>query len=59
VRPGITGLAQIRGGYADQLITINRKARYDYYYICHRTIALELYILARTVSVMLFGTGAK
>ncbi|MEO0524812.1 MAG: sugar transferase [Pseudomonadota bacterium] len=58
-RPGITGLAQIRGGYADQLITINRKARYDYYYIRHGSALLDIYIILRTVSVMLFGTGAK
>ncbi len=59
VRPGITGLAQIRGGYADQLITINRKARYDYYYVRHGTFMLEVFIILTTVSVMLLGTGAK
>lgn len=59
VRPGITGLAQIRGGYADEVITINRKARYDYYYIRHGSAMMEVYIILRTVSVMLFGTGAK
>ena len=59
VKPGITGLAQIRGGYADQLISINRKARYDYYYIHHGTIRMEAYIIAKTISVMFFGTGAK
>lgn len=59
VRPGITGLAQIRGGYADQLISINRKARYDYYYIRHSSARMDLYILLRTFSVMIFGTGAK
>jgi lipopolysaccharide/colanic/teichoic acid biosynthesis glycosyltransferase len=59
VKPGITGLAQIRGGYADQLISINRKARYDYYYVRHGTIRLEAYIIVKTVSVMVLGTGAK
>lgn len=59
VRPGITGLAQIRGGYADQLITINRKARYDYYYVRHGTVMLEVYIILKTISVMFLGTGAK
>lgn len=59
VRPGITGLAQIRGGYADQIISINRKARYDYHYIRHGSAMMELYIILRTVSVMIFGTGAK
>ena len=59
VRPGITGLAQIRGGYADEVISISRKARYDYHYIRHGSAMLELYIILRTVSVMIFGTGAK
>ncbi|MCV6592317.1 MAG: sugar transferase [Silicimonas sp.] len=59
VRPGITGLAQIRGGYADQIISINRKARYDYHYISRGSARMELYIILRTISVMIFGTGAK
>ncbi|MFW8637302.1 sugar transferase [Cribrihabitans pelagius] len=59
VRPGITGLAQIRGGYADEVITIHRKARYDYHYIRHGSAMMDLYIILRTVSVMIFGTGAK
>lgn len=59
VRPGITGLAQIRGGYADEVITINRKARYDYHYIRHGSAMMDVYIILRTVSVMIFGTGAK
>ncbi len=59
IRPGITGLAQIRGGYADQIISINRKARYDYHYIRHASPMLDAYIIAKTVSVMFLGTGAK
>jgi len=31
VRPGITGLAQVRGGYADNPKAIQRKARFDHH----------------------------
>lgn len=59
VRPGITGLAQVRGGYADDLRSVRRKAHYDSYYIRNRSILLELAIIAATVSVVLSGFGQR
>lgn len=58
-RPGITGLAQIRNGYADSDTSIRRKARLDSIYIDRSGLRLELYILIKTVRVVLTGFGAK
>ena len=38
VRPGITGWAQVRYGYANDLAEETEKMRYDFYYIKHRKI---------------------
>jgi lipopolysaccharide/colanic/teichoic acid biosynthesis glycosyltransferase len=49
VRPGITGLAQIRNGYDETLKGVRRKLNYDIEYINSRGFGLELYILAATL----------
>ncbi|MCB1311211.1 MAG: sugar transferase [Sedimentitalea sp.] len=59
VRPGITGLAQVQSGYADSRAAIRRKARLDRFYVERAQTGLDLYILLRTVPVMLTGFGAK
>lgn len=59
VLPGITGLAQVRGGYADTGDAIRRKAAYDSYYVRRRSVMLDIYIILRTVTVMATGLGAK
>lgn len=58
-RPGITGLAQVRGGYADCTRSVLRKAHYDYFYIRRPSIRLELYIIGETFRVIANGFGAK
>lgn len=59
VRPGITGLAQVRGGYADCANSLRRKARYDQFYVSKSRIKMELEIIWRTIKVMATGFGAK
>jgi len=54
VKPGITGLAQIRSHYD---LHPKHKIRYDYLYIQRRTLLLNLYILAKTISVVLLKKG--
>lgn len=58
-KPGITGLAQVRAGYADTKRAVYRKARYDSFYVCNPTIALELLIFLETFRVIRDGFGAK
>ncbi|MCE5328565.1 MAG: sugar transferase [Planctomycetaceae bacterium] len=50
VRPGITGLAQIRAGYDTSIEAFRRKLTADLEYIDQRHWGMELSILLRTVS---------
>jgi lipopolysaccharide/colanic/teichoic acid biosynthesis glycosyltransferase len=54
VRPGLTGLAQIRSLYD---LHPNHKIKYDYLYIQRRSLLLNLYILAKTIPVVLLKKG--
>ena len=49
VRPGITGLAQVCGGYHTDA---RDKLRFDLIYVSHRSVWLDLSILLRTVLVV-------
>ena len=55
VRPGLTGWAQLRNGYADNLEQEIEKMRYDLYYIKNRSLWLDLRIILETVKAVLFG----
>jgi hypothetical protein len=59
VRPGVTGWAQIRYGYANNLAEETEKMRYDLYYIKNRSLWLDLRIMLMTVATVLFGKGAS
>jgi len=54
VRPGLTGLAQVRNAYD---LHPNHKIKYDYLYIQRRSLLLNLYILTKTIPVMLLKKG--
>jgi len=56
VRPGITGWAQVRYRYANNLDEETEKMRYDLYYIKHLSAAFDLRILFDTVKTVLFGS---
>lgn len=53
VRPGLTGWAQVRYGYANDLDEEMEKLRYDLYYIKHRSLWLDLRILLDTMKIVL------
>jgi lipopolysaccharide/colanic/teichoic acid biosynthesis glycosyltransferase len=59
VRPGVTGWAQVRYGYANNLGEEIEKMRYDLYYIKHFSVWFDLRILADTVKIVLFGRGSR
>ena len=58
VGPGVTGWAQIRYGYANNLAEETEKMRYDLYYIKNRSLWLDVRIMLETVATVLFGQGA-
>lgn len=59
VRPGITGLAQVDGGYAEGVDATVEKTRHDLRYIRGSGIAMEFYVLWRTIYVVCTGFGAR
>ncbi len=56
VKPGLTGWAQVNGGYD---ISPSEKFRYDKEYIRRFSFRMDVRILFRTVTVVLLGVGAR
>ncbi len=54
VKPGLTGFAQIRNLYD---LHPRHKIKYDYLYIQKRSLALNLYILLKTLPVIIMRKG--
>jgi lipopolysaccharide/colanic/teichoic acid biosynthesis glycosyltransferase len=54
IRPGITGWAQVNGRAS---LPWSERIELDLYYIEHRSLSLDLRILARTAALVLFGSG--
>jgi exopolysaccharide biosynthesis polyprenyl glycosylphosphotransferase len=57
MKPGLTGWAQIKGGYASTIPEMTRKLEYDLFYIKNRSFRLDLQILARTFTTVLGWKG--
>jgi lipopolysaccharide/colanic/teichoic acid biosynthesis glycosyltransferase len=57
VKPGITGWAQLRCGYAFDSSSAAEKLSYDLWYLRNRNLVVDLAICAKTVSSLLFGSG--
>ena len=55
VKPGVTGWAQVRGGYASDVAGSAQKLSFDLYYIKHQSVFLDLVICAETVATMVRG----
>jgi lipopolysaccharide/colanic/teichoic acid biosynthesis glycosyltransferase len=55
VRPGATGLWQVSGRNE---LTFSERVKLDKYVIHNWSVWLDLYILARTMGVVLTGKGA-
>lgn len=57
VKPGLTGWAQVRGRYAESVDDTLEKLQYDLFYIKHRNIFLDLNILLKTISTVIYYRG--
>ncbi|WP_251132462.1 MULTISPECIES: sugar transferase [unclassified Exiguobacterium] len=56
VKPGLTGLAQVKGGYD---LTPFEKLEYDLKYIKNRDFKMEFFIMLSTIKVIVTGEGAR
>ncbi|PFA34900.1 UDP-phosphate N-acetylgalactosaminyl-1-phosphate transferase [Bacillus cereus] len=56
VKPGLTGWAQVNGGYD---ITPKEKLELDMYYIDRASLILDLKIIVKTIKIVITGEGAR
>jgi exopolysaccharide biosynthesis polyprenyl glycosylphosphotransferase len=59
VLPGITGWAQVRYRYANDLAEETEKMRYDLFYVKHLSLWMDLRILLETAGAVLQGPSPK
>ncbi|OBQ55610.1 sugar transferase [Tamlana sp. s12] len=57
VKPGLTGWAQVKTRYASSVDDSLLKLQYDLYYIKHRGFFLDIIILVKTMSTVIFLRG--
>jgi exopolysaccharide biosynthesis polyprenyl glycosylphosphotransferase len=57
VKPGITGWAQIKGGYDSSIENVKTKLQFDLFYLENMSLRMDLKILINTFYVMLLGKG--
>ncbi|WP_026909068.1 sugar transferase [Paucisalibacillus globulus] len=56
VKPGLTGLAQVNGGYN---LSPEKKLLLDLYYIENKGIKMDLKILVKTIEIICSGNGSR
>jgi len=57
VKPGMTGWAQVNFRYGATVDEARIKLEYDLYYVKHCSVWLDIYILLRTIVIILGGKG--
>jgi len=57
IRPGITGLSQIRLGYVESIEATSKKTFIDHYYINNVGYIIELKIIFNTIIIIIRGLG--
>lgn len=57
VKPGLTGWAQINYDYGNSIEDAVMKLQYDFYYVRHWSLWMDVYILFRTIAVVLQAKG--
>ncbi len=59
LKPGITGWAQVRGGYASDALETEEKLAYDLWYLRHCSVLVDTVICTLTLPRILSGRGAR
>lgn len=59
LKPGLTGWAQIRAGYASDSLGAEAKLSYDLWYLRHRSLLLDAVICLKTVVTVATASGSR
>lgn len=59
VKPGLSGWAQIRCGYAASVADARHKLEFDLYYVKNHSLFLDTLVLLETLRVVVFREGAR
>lgn len=57
IKPGLTGWPQVRHDYSGSVEGQKKKFEYELFYLSNQSVLLDVYIVVKTVQVMLFGQG--
>jgi lipopolysaccharide/colanic/teichoic acid biosynthesis glycosyltransferase len=57
VRPGLTGWAQVKYPYGADEIDAVEKLQYEFYYLRHQSLTLDLRIVGRTLRHVIGRNG--
>lgn len=57
IKPGITGWAQVKYGYGENIEDSCKKLEYDLYYIKNRSVTLDIRIIFKTINTVVFYKG--
>ncbi len=57
IKPGITGWAQVKYKYGENLDDSIKKLEYDLYYIKNKSVILDIRIIFKTITTVLFSRG--
>jgi lipopolysaccharide/colanic/teichoic acid biosynthesis glycosyltransferase len=58
VRPGLTGWAQVKYGYAGNETDALEKLQYEFWYLRHQNVRTDTRIIGRTIRSLFGGEGA-
>jgi lipopolysaccharide/colanic/teichoic acid biosynthesis glycosyltransferase len=59
VRPGLTGWAQINQGHVVGVAQADMKLQYDFFYVKHFSLWLDVLVVLKTIRVILTGFGSR
>ena len=57
VKPGITGWAQVKYPYGENLEDSYNKLEFDLYYIKNRSVTIDIRIIIKTINTIIFSKG--
>lgn len=59
VVPGLTGWAQVNQGHVTNVAEVREKLHFDFYYIKHFSLWMDILIVVKTISTVFSGFGAR